>query len=168
MSGSTRQAGEKGDVDADREWYFELSRPILKFVVAVAVLVSLWWLVENVGAASEIDVPLPATSETITLAGVLSSALTVFLMIAIVAFSASFGRILHDGTGVSVLESLSKLGGLAVSLVFAYWMFGWVVETFPEYAAEYDVAFLVLGIVVVGWLGLVLYSNVDEIVESIG
>ncbi len=158
-----------GDTEQD-DWYFDLAKPIVKFVVAVGVIVTLWWLVENVQAAQEVTVPLPGTAETITMAGVISSVLTVILMIAIVAFAASFGRILHDGTDISVLESISKLAGLGIAIIFAYWMFDWVIdeEHFSQYAAQYDIAFLIAGIVVVGWLGLVVYSNVDEIVEALG
>ncbi len=156
------------DTEEEREWYVDLARPIVKFVVAIAVLVTLWWLVENVPAAHEVSIPLPGTVETISMAGLLQSVLTLILMVAIVAFAASFGRILRDGLDVDVLESLSKLGGLAIAIVFGYFMFGWVVETFPDYSAHYDIAFLVAAIAIVGWLGLVMYSNVDEIVEAIG
>lgn len=168
MSSSTETAGEAGQPEAEKDWYFDLAKPLVKFIVAVAVIVSLWWLVENVGAAQEVTVPLPGTAETITMAGLISTVLTVILMIAIVAFSASFGRILRNGLEVDVLETLSKLAGLAIAVVFAYWMFQWVVDTFPAYSAHYDIAFLVAGMFIVGWLGLVLYSNVDELVEAIG
>lgn len=166
MSGSTETVGDS----EGEEWYFDLAKPIVKFVVAVAVILTLWWLVENVQAAQEVTVPLPATAETITVAGVLSSILTLILMIAIIVFSASFGKILHDGTELGVLESISKLAGLGISLVFAYRMFDWIIDEnhFSEYAYQYDIAFLVAGIIVVGWLGLVVYSNVDEVVEALG
>lgn len=152
------------------EWYFDLAKPIIKFIVAVGVILTLWWLVENVQAAQEVAVPLPGTTETVTMAAVISSVLTVIIMIAVVAFSASFGKIMHEGTGVSVLESISKLAGLGISLVFAYWMFDWVIDEqhFSQYTYQYDIAFLIAGIFVVGWLGLVVYSNVDEIVEALG
>jgi len=166
MSGKTESVGETEQED----WYFDLAKPIVKFVVAVGVIVTLWWLVENVQAAQEVTVPLPGTVETITVAGIISSILTVILMVAVVTFAASFGRILHEGTEMAVLESISKLAGLGISVVFAYWMFDWVVneEHFGDYTAQYDIAFLVAGIAIVGWLGLVVYSNVDEIVEALG
>lgn len=154
--------------DSEREWYVDLARPIIKFVVAVAVLVTLWWLVENVQAAQQVQIPLPGSAESISMAGVLQSVLTLILMIAIVAFASNFGRILREGLDIDVLESLSKLAGLAIAVVFAYFMFDWVTQTFPGYSAQYDIAFLIAGIAIVGWLGLVLYSNVDEVVESIG
>ncbi len=161
-------APEEDGSESEREWYVDLAQPIIKFVVAVAVLVTLWWLVENVQAAQEVQIPLPGSVEAISMAGVLQSVLTLILMIAIVAFASNFGRILSDGLGIGVLESLSKLGGLAIAVVFAYFMFDWVRQTFPSYSAQYDIAFLIAGIAIVGWLGLVLYSNVDEVVESIG
>jgi magnesium-transporting ATPase (P-type) len=166
MSQKNETVGES----EQKEWYFDLAKPIVKFFVAVAVIVTLWWLVENVQAAQEITVPLPGTTETVTIAGVISSVLTIVLMIAIVSFSSSFGRILHEGTGIGVLDSVSKLVGLGISVVFAYWMFEWVIneEHFSEYSYQYDIVFLIAGIVVVGWLGLIVYSNVDEIVEALG
>ncbi len=167
MSSSTENAGEKGgQEDEGRDWYVELAYPIIKFVVAVGVLVLLWRLVNTVDAAHQVTVPLPGGAE-ISMAGLMSSVLTLILMIAIIAFASSFGRVLHDGLDVGVLETLSKLGGIAIALVFAYFMFAWVTETFEGYEAHYDIAFLVAGIVIVGWLGLVLYSNVDDLVEAI-
>jgi len=163
----SQRTGTVGDSDSG-EWYFDLAKPIVKFVVATAVIVTLWWLVENVEATQAVDVPLPGTSETITIGAVLSSFLTVILMIAIISFAASFGNIMREGMGLKVTESIAKLAGLGIALVFAYRMFGWVVseEYFASYSNQYDIAFLAAGIVVVGWLGLVLYSNVDEVVKA--
>ncbi|MDZ7687254.1 MAG: hypothetical protein U5J64_00785 [Halobacteriales archaeon] len=81
---------------------------------------------------------------------------------AVLKFSADIGNVLEDAADLPALSTLAKLVGLIVGLVFAHRMFGWITGIFPEYASHYDLAFLVVGLIVGGVIGLVLYMNVDE------
>ncbi len=156
-----------GDTEKD-EIYVDVAKPIIKFAVAAGVLVALWWVVLNVEATSEITASIPGTAESVTAGEIISSFLTLFLFAAVLKFSADLGKVLEDATDLPALSTISKLIGLIVGLVFAHQMFGWITDIFPVYASHYDLAFLVVGLVVGGVIGLVLYMNVDEIIEELG
>jgi len=163
MSQETESVG-----DTERkEVYVDIAKPVVKFAVAAVVFVALWWVALNVEATSEITAPVPGTSESVTAGEIISSFLTLFLFAAVLKFSADVGDILEDITELPALSTTAKLVGLVVGLVFAHRMFGWVTDVFPEYASHYDLAFLVVGLVVGGAIGLVLYINVDEVLEEL-
>jgi hypothetical protein len=164
MSQKTESVGE-----AENEGvYVDVAKPVVKFAVAAGVLVALWWVALNVEATNEITAPIPGTAESVTAGEIISSLLTLFLFAAVLKFSADIGDILEDAVELSALSTLSKLVGLVVGLIFAHTMFGWVTNVFPEYASHYDLAFLIVGLVVGGVIGLVLYMNVDEILDEVG
>jgi hypothetical protein len=163
MSQKTESVGEtEGD-----EIYVDVAKPIIKFAVAAGVLVALWWVALNVEATSDITAPVPGTAESVTAGEIISSFLTLFLFAAVLKFSADIGKILEDSADLAALSTIAKLVGLVVGLVFSHRMFGWVTNVFPEYASHYDLAFLIVGLVVGGVIGLVLYMNVGEILEEL-
>ena len=163
MSQKTESVGEtEGD-----EIYVDVAKPIIKFAVAAGVLVALWWVALNVEATSDITAPVPGTAESVTAGEIISSFLTLFLFAAVLRFSADIGKILEDSADLAALSTIAKLVGLVVGLVFSHRMFGWVTNVFPEYASHYDLAFLVVGLIVGGVIGLVLYMNVGEILEEL-
>lgn len=164
MSQKTETVGDTENEDI----YVDVAKPIIKFAVAAGVLVALWWVALNVEATSDITAPVPGTSESVTAGEIISSFLTLFLFAAVLKFSADIGNVLEDAADLPALSTLAKLVGLIVGLVFAHRMFGWITGIFPEYASHYDLAFLVVGLIVGGVIGLVLYMNVDEIVEELG
>ena len=163
MSQRTESVG-----DTENEFYVDVAKPIVKFAVAAGVFIALWWVALNVEATSEITVSVPGTTESVTAGEIISSFLTLFLFAAVLKFSADIGKILEEAADLAALSTLAKLVGLVVGLVFAHQMFKWVTNVFPEYASHYDLAFLVVGLIVGGVIGLVLYMNVDEIVEELG
>lgn len=163
MSQKTESVGEtEGD-----EIYVDVAKPIIKFAVAAGVLVALWWVALNVEATSDITASVPGTAESVTAGEIISSFLTLFLFAAVLKFSADIGKILEDSADLAALSTIAKLVGLVVGLVFSHRMFGWVTNVFPEYASHYDLAFLIVGLVVGGVIGLVLYMNVGEILEEL-
>lgn len=163
MSQKTESVGEtEGD-----EIYVDIAKPIIKFAVAAGVLVALWWVALNVEATSDVTAPVPGTAESVTAGEIISSFLTLFLFAAVLKFSADIGKILEDSAELAALSTIAKLVGLVVGLVFAHRMFAWVTNIFPGYASHYDLAFLVVGLVVGGVIGLVLYMNVGEILEEL-
>ena len=163
MSQKTESVGEtEGD-----EIYVDVAKPIIKFAVAAGVLVALWWVALNVEATSDITASVPGTAESVTAGEIISSFLTLFLFAAVLRFSADIGKILEDSADLAALSTIAKLVGLVVGLVFSHRMFGWVTNVFPEYASHYDLAFLIVGLVVGGVIGLVLYMNVGEILEEL-
>lgn len=162
MSQKTESVG-----DAEGDIYVDIAKPVVKFAVAAGVLVALWWVALNVEATSDITAPIPGTAESVTAGEIISSFLTLFLFAAVLKFSADIGKVLEEATELPALSTLAKLVGLVVGLVFSHRMFGWVTNKFPTYASHYDLAFLVVGLIVGGVIGLVLYMNVDEILEEL-
>lgn len=147
--------------------YVDIAKPIIKFAIAAGVLVALWWVALNVEATSDITTPIPGSAEPVTAGEIISSFLTLFLFAAVLKFSADLGKVLEDAADIPALSTVSKLVGLVVGLIFSHRMFGWVTSKFPEYTSHYDLAFLIVGLVVGGVIGLVLYMNVDDILEEL-
>lgn len=99
----------------------------------------------------------------ITVASVLVSVLTLLMFGAILNYATVAGKNLASAfTEFAEIERIVQLIALLFIIVAAYRVFWWV-PYFRANPFQYDVLFLSLGLVVSGWLGYLLYINVDDL-----
>ena len=99
----------------------------------------------------------------ITVASVLVSVLTLMIFGAILNYATVVGRSLARAfSEFAEIERIVQLVALLAIIVAAYRIFWWV-PYFRANPFHYDVLFLSLGLLVSGWLGYLLYTNVDDL-----
>jgi ribosomal protein L40E len=103
----------------------------------------------------------------ITVATVLYTAVTLLIFAAIIRYASTVGatlaRVFNEFPEV---ERMMQLVGALIVLTWAYQLFDWV-PYFRDNPAQYDYVFLLLGVGFGGWLGYLLYTNVDKFSEYI-
>jgi uncharacterized protein YacL len=136
----------------------ELVQPTVRVVLALLVLGVVQFLIVRVPGVNRV-----VLQPDITVATVLYSLLTVAMFGALLTYVSTVGRSLaRIFDSFPAIQRLVQLVGVLVVLVWAYQVFWWL-PYFRANPAQYDYVFLVLGIVFVGWLGYIAYSNVDEL-----
>lgn len=104
------------------------------------------------------------TNYTVTVGTAGYSVITLFIFGAILSFATSIGSLLGERFEFSQVERVIQLVALLGIIVWANRVFYWL-PYFESHPEQYDLLFLILGIGVAGWLGLVLYMNADEVSE---
>lgn len=144
----------------------DLVRPTLKFLIAIAALFVAQQIVLMVPAATDTTIGVPNATESISVAEILVGVFALLMVAAIINYASSIGTILRDAmeefTGV---RKFVLIVGVLASLLLMYQMFRWVIDYYPPIANEYDLAFLVAGLVLGGWLVIILLFNVDKLFE---
>lgn len=151
-------AHESQDGLGDEAFQRETIRASIRFVLAVVVLLGVRYVL----------VRIPGTEQSlaggvITVATVLHGVLTVLIFGAILSYSSSIGNVLAQTMPeLPEIERVCQLVGVLVVFVWAYQSFWWL-PYFRTHPGQYNTLFLILGTGTVGWLGYIVYSNVDKI-----
>jgi hypothetical protein len=106
----------------------------------------------------------PMMQPPVTVATVSYGVITLLIFGAILSYATSVGSILADIFDFRQIGKIVQLVALLIVIVWAYRVFFWL-PYFSANPGQYDLLFLILGIGVMGWLGFVLYANVDEVSE---
>lgn len=139
-------------------------QPTIKFVIALLALFVMQEIVVRVPATAEATVRLPGTTTPITVGQIIHSGITVLLVGVILNFGKDVGNMLQEVTDTFVkLKRLSILIAGIIALAVSYQLFRWVVDVFPIISTHYDLAFLIVGLLLGGWVVLILYGNVDRL-----
>lgn len=164
MSESTADSVSESTLDKIRGE--DLLKPTVKFLISVVAIILAQQIVINVEAATGTDVAIPGSTESVTVAEILFSVLTIILVGVIMNYSSSIGEILDEAlTEFSgVKKFILILGGLA-SLLVVYQLFKWVIDYYPPIANEYDLTFLIAGLLLAGWLVVIILFNIDRVFE---
>lgn len=139
-------------------------QPTIKAVIAFLALFAAQEVIIRVPATAEATVLLPGTTTPVTVGQLLHSGITVLLVGVILNLGKDVGSMLADVSETFVkLKRLMILVAGLIALAVAYQLFRWVVDVFPIVSTSYDLAFLVVGLLLGGWVVLILYGNVDRL-----
>lgn len=134
----------------------------LRVVIALGILAALQFVIQLV-PGNDIVVQSP----DVTVATVVYSAITLVMFVAVMKYATSVGAVLGRTLGgTTAVERSVQLIGAVVVLVWAYNVFWWL-PYFRENERQYDFAFLVVILLALGWLGYLLYTNVEEITATL-
>ncbi|MDY6779045.1 MAG: hypothetical protein SV760_00545 [Halobacteria archaeon] len=158
------QTGDATDVGGGGAGVSRLTKPTLKFLVALGVLFGAQQVVLRVPAVSKVTVEISAYS--VSVGKLLSSLISLLVVVSVLKFAYDSGTVFSELLpDVPRVRRLSVLVGALASLFVAYQSFNWVLDFYPEYSNHYDVAFLVVGLLIGGWMGLILYTNIGRIAD---
>lgn len=136
----------------------ELIQPTIRVILALVVLAVIQFLVVQVPGVER-----TVLDPDITVATILYSVITLIMFGAIINYASATGAALASiFESFPAIERIVQLIGVLVVLIWAYQEFWWL-PYFRENQTQYDYIFLILGIVFIGWLGYLLYSNVDKL-----
>jgi hypothetical protein len=142
----------------------KMVQPTIKFVIAFLALYAAQEIIIRVPATANADVLLPGTTAPITVGQLLHSGITVLLVGAILKFGSDVGSLLQESTETfAKLRRLAVLVSAIIALAVAYQLFRWVVDVYPILTTHYDLAFLIVGLLLGGWVVLIMYGNVDKL-----
>jgi len=132
--------------------------PTIRVVMSLVLLVVIRFLVVRIPG-----VDIVIFGPDITIATILYSGITLIMFGAILKYASSVGVGLAQlSESFPEIERIIQLIGVLVVLAWAYQVFWWL-PYFRENMDHYDLVFLIAGIVFVGWLGYLAYSNVDKV-----
>lgn len=115
---------------------------------------------------------LPGTGQVvfdpdITVGTILFSVVTLVMFAAVLDYAVTFGDIAAKTMPqFSEMEQIVRLVGALIVVVWAYQTFWWL-PYFRTHPSQYKTLFLVAGVGVGGWLGYLLYTNVDDLAEIV-
>ncbi|MFB6283021.1 MAG: hypothetical protein ABEK59_03685 [Halobacteria archaeon] len=138
-------------------------RPTLKFILALVFLYVAEYLTSTTKAASEIQYNLPKTSHMVSVQEIIHGIITILVFIAILKYGYDVGTILKRKTEMRSPRRLSMVISGIISFGVVYWMSLWVVDIYTAYKRTYDVAFLIVELVLLALLVLALYRNIERI-----
>ncbi|MDY7082148.1 MAG: hypothetical protein SXQ77_07035 [Halobacteria archaeon] len=157
---------ETTEPESETKLQSRFAKPTLKFAVALIVLFVAQRISVTVQATNEVKIAVPTSSETITFAQLLTSIITLLIVAAILIYASEIGAVLADFLPeFSQIKRIVMLTGGIISLVIVHHLFSWVLQYRPMYAEEYDLGFLIAGMLLGGWIGLILYLNVGNIYQ---
>lgn len=136
----------------------QLLQSTIRVILALAVLVAIQFVIVRVPVVERVVV-----DPDITIATIVYSLLSIAMFGAVISYATSVGAALSRlFESFQAVERTVQLLGVIVVLVWAYQVFWWL-PYFRQNPAQYDYAFLMLGLLFVGWLGYTLYTNVDDL-----
>lgn len=154
----------ESESDTDRELLepitAQLLQPTIRLILALVVLGVLMALLTRVPGTDRV-----IFDPDITVAIVLFSAIVLIMFGALLNYATVVGKTLSSHfPDFAEFERIVQLVALFVVIVAAHRVFWWL-PYFRENPAHYDLLFLILGLTVGGWLGYLLYINVDDFSE---
>lgn len=154
----------ESESDTDREVLgpitAQLLQPTIRLILALVVLGVLMALLTRVPGTDRV-----IFDPDITVAIVLFSAIVLIMFGALLNYATVVGQTLSSHfPDFTEFERIVQLVALFVVIVAAHRVFWWL-PYFRENPAHYDLLFLILGLTVGGWLGYLLYINVDDFSE---
>jgi len=130
----------------------------IRVVLALGILFAVRFVVVRLPGVATI-----LLGPDVTIATILYSVLTLAMLGAILRYASSIGTGLNQiFDGFPEVERIVQLIGGLVVLAWGYQVFWWL-PYFRENQVHYDYLFLISGLGLVGWVGYLLYSNIDKI-----
>lgn len=158
------EAGATAEPEAEDHPLEKMVQPTIKFIIGVVALIVAQEVIFQVPGTSDVTVSLPGAAE-ITVARLLHSAIVVLLMGVVVKFGSDIGTMLQGSTDTFVkLRRMAILIAGTVSLAIAYQLFRWIPSRYDALQHSlYNIGFLIVGLLLGGWVILILYGNVDRV-----
>jgi ribosomal protein S27E len=159
---ATEQSTDDSRIRRVRE---NLTQPTIRLVLALVILFVIRTLLTAIPGTDA--VVYDYIGGAVTVATVLYTGVTLLIFAAIIRYASTVGatlaRVFNEFPEV---ERMMQLVGALIVLTWAYQLFDWV-PYFRDNPAQYDYVFLLLGVGFGGWLGYLLYTNVDKFSEYI-
>ncbi len=143
--------------------------PILKLLIAVGVLFGIQRIAVNFQPTQRVEIPIPPLSIQISVADILTAIIILLIAIAIIKFANDLGNVFAKYIPeFPAIKGIILLTGSILALFIVHQMSKWIVTDYIQsYMDQYDLVFLIIGIILAGRLALILYMNVDEITDLI-
>lgn len=137
-----------------------LVKPTIRLGLAIVVLFAARFILVRV-PGTDFMLLEPNLSVGVLLYGII----TLVIMAVLFDYASTVGGVLREESGgPKEVKRAIQLATLLLLLVWAYPTFTWL-PYFDTHPGQYDLLFLVLGIVAGGWLAALLYTNVDEFTD---
>ncbi|MFC3476548.1 hypothetical protein [Halobacterium litoreum] len=139
-----------------------LVKPTVRFVLALAVLFTARAVLVRVPGADRI-----LLEPTLSVALLVYGLVTLVIMAAVFDYASTVGAVIAaELDGPSAIRRAIQLATLLLLLVWAYPTFTWL-PYFDTHPGQYELVFLVTGLVAGGWLVVLLYTNLDEFADLV-
>lgn len=103
----------------------------------------------------------------ITVATVLYSLLTLIIFGFIIRYSTAVGTVLSENVdNIPNLDTIIQITAVIITTLWAYTTFWWI-PYFQENQSLYSLLFLVIGLLLLSWLGYLLYSAREGITDIV-
>lgn len=162
---STEADAEEAPVaEAEDHPLEKMVQPTIKFAIGIVALIVAQELIFRVPGTGDVTATLPGGVE-VTIARILHTVIVFLLMGVIVKYGSDIGKMLQDSTETFVkLRRMSVLIAMTVSLAVAYQLFRWIPDRYEAVQfSYYNIGFLIAGLILGGWVILIMYGNVDRV-----